>query len=372
MKITAADQDIPCTEYSGDVIVDPAVSGQLDIKKIESIGGSLKVLNASSLQSISSSTLTKVDDSMQFIGLAKLSSIDFRFLKSTKSIKLANIRGLSTLSIGSGAFNVSTVEIRDTGAKDLSSVAFDTVDSLYLTNNKLLTSYSSDVQSILQNLEIASNGDRMAVSFPKLEKARISTISGVASFKIPVLKKVQSLYFDKNNQMESVAGPNLTEVGLNTKTTGSLSFTNNTKLVNVSFPAITNITGDLTIATNDAFQNITGFPKLQSIYGSLVLGGNFSEVDLPKLNSVSGSADIRSFADVSNAFCDNEYKKFNVKGANSQCKFNSTNVSTGNGTDIGKDGKGGSSNTGKSAGALNTVSFAAMSLALLGGALQLL
>lgn len=290
-------------------------------------------------------------------------------MRSVRTVELLSLAVLNTFSMGSGVTQVDSMSITDTNIADLTGIDINTINTLQLETNSNLASFESNIKTINSSVTISTNGNRnMSVSMPQLIFVNNAQISGVGAFDVPSLKNVSSLRFAENENMVKFAAANLTMVGENTKNTGSLSFTDNAMLTNLSFPNLQKITGDLTIANNTAMKNITGFPKLTGVFGALILGGNFTSVDLPKLTKVAGTADVRSFSPIADSFCDNQFKNF--QATNPTCKGNATEVPTGsNGQTTTDGGKKGGSGSGASSIAM---SASAMLAALIVGAVQIL
>lgn len=367
--MTDPDQDLSgCQTIDGDLII--SAKGKVIINGPKSVSGSV-IVNQTDIESLSSSSLAKIGKDLTIQYCNSLQSISLPFISNVTNVNLLSLGRLTSLTIGSGDTGVDSVSITDmTSLADVSGINFNNVKNLKLSTNKALISFKSDLQAISGNLFISTNGvGNMSVSLPKLEKLYDATINGVGSFDVPSLKKVSKLRFAENNNLVSFKAGNLTQV-VKGDDSGSLSFTRNPKLTMISFPNVASIEGDLTIANNTALKNVTGFPKLESILGALVLGGNFSTVDLPKLTKVNGVADVRSFSVLDDDFCTKQFKDY--KSTNPKCEGNASAVASGNGSTITKDGKGGKNGNGDSGASAVAMSFSAMTLALLVGAAQLL
>ena len=78
------------------------------------------------------------------------------------------------------------------------------------------------------------------------------------------------------------------------QSTPGLLIYNFASLNSMSFPTLNSIGGDFLFAQNPAMQNISGFPNLVKIGGSINITGNFDSIDFPNLNSVGGTVHIQS------------------------------------------------------------------------------
>lgn len=170
----------------------------------------------------------------------------------------------------------STVNIADTFLSDISGLNLATVESLTINSNKRLTKFDSNLVNITNTLILTENGNDMQVNLTELQSAYEIQISGVKSLSTPALEQIQnSIRFETNPNLESYEAANLTSVGTS-KNGGSVSFINNAKLVNISFPFLATISGDLTVVNNTKLDEITGFPELKSVE-NMLLGGSFEK-----------------------------------------------------------------------------------------------
>lgn len=365
--VSSSNQDLSsCQTIDGDLII--TATDTVSINGPVTVKGSV-IINGTDIVSVSSPSLQKVTDKLTIEHCNKLQDVSFKNMRSVRTVNLLSLAVLNSFALGSGVTQVDTMTITDTNIADLTGIDINTINTLQLETNSNLKSFESNIKTINTTFIISTNGNRnMSVSMPNLVSVNNVQVSGVGAFDVPSLKSASSLRFAENENMQMFQAPNLTQVGENTKNTGSLSFTDNAMLTNLSFPNLPKITGDLTIANNTAMKNITGFPKLTGIFGALVLGGNFTSVDLPKLTKVAGTADVRSFSPIADNFCDNQFKNF--QATQPTCKGNATEVPTGNNGQTTTDGgKKGGSGSGASTMA---VSAGAMLAAIFVGAVQLL
>ncbi|KAJ3479615.1 hypothetical protein NLG97_g8278 [Lecanicillium saksenae] len=357
-----------CDTIDAKVTVSPSLSGALQIDGPKVFKKDFIVSNATNLLSISSSSLQTIGGEFRVEDGTLLNSIQLLKLTKINKLTLQRLGQLGDLRFSSsGVEEASTVYITDTFLSDISGLNLATVDTLQINNNRRLTKFNSNLANITTTLVLTNNGNDMQVNLTELETAQQIEVSNVKSISTPSLKTIKnSLRFETNPNLETFEAGNLTSVGTS-KNGGSVSFINNGKLANVSFPVLKTISGDLTIVNNTKLDQITGFPELKSVE-NMLLGGSFSDAELPKLDDVKGTINVKSTSNLTDV-C----KFFNgLKGKVVQGKVNcqgdvsedEANDKNGLNKTSGKKGDSGAGSP--------TFSTAAIFLGLIAGAAQLL
>ncbi|KAL6863919.1 cell wall protein [Trichoderma novae-zelandiae] len=318
IKVTSPNPVISCDVVNANIVVDESVAGDLIINGPKQIKGDFIVNNATQLISIQSNTINAIGGTFELDSLELLSSVNMQALKTLNKLNMVKLPQLNSLVFGtSGVTKASSIQVTDTFLSDLSGLNINSVDTLTITNNNKLTAFNSDLVNITTLLSVSSNGNNMDINMTKLQSAAEIQLSNVKSFLVPSLKTItQSLKFDTNPQLLTFSAKNVTHIG------DSVTFINNNKLTNVSFPLLTAV-GDLTIQNNTAMKAVEGFPKLGTVAGGVILRGNFDSVELPSLKDVKGGVTVYSTTDIS-AFCgffNNAKSKKIIQGQES-CKSN--------------------------------------------------
>ncbi len=280
VTITELTKDFDCEVVQGLVSVDDSLNGKLVISGAKQFMGGFNVSGVTNLLSIESASLNAIGGEFTLQDLNLLSSLQLTALKSINQLTMLRLNLISDLTFGgSGVSNATDVTINDCNAlSDLSGLQLTTVNNLKIINNPSLTKFDSALKTINGTLILTGNGNSLDVKLSELESAFDIQVSDVKSFEVPVLETIGSaLRFENNSMIESFEAQNLTLVGENEKDGGSLSFNNNNKLNNISFPVLEKINGDLTIVNNTNMTDLAGFPELTDIYGALLLGGGFKE-----------------------------------------------------------------------------------------------
>lgn len=260
----------------GSIEVDGDIQGDLAIEGPSRIRGSITITNATNLNSLSSSSLSTIDESFILHGLESLSSINMPRLNDIQTIDWVTLPRLETVTLGeAGVSAVQSITISDTTLRNLDNFNVASVATMNINNNRRLTSYSTQLANVSEELRFQSNGDDgtgLNITLSNLVWAKTLVFNKVSSVELPSLEFINdSLRFDSNT-MASFSAPNLTEVG-----TGDLSFLGNTDLLNISFPLLKEIGGSLTLLNNTGLETVDGFPELERIGGAVRLGGDFTE-----------------------------------------------------------------------------------------------
>ena len=279
-EITSTNPEFDCEVVEGKVTVKEDVNGELVIKGPKQFKGDFIVSNVTNLLSITSDSLNSIGGEFLLEDLNLLNNLKLTSLESVNKLSIRRLKLLKDLAFGSSGVSKATdVDITDCmSMSDLSNLQLTTVENIKIINNPSLVKFDSSLETINKTMIITGNGKDMNVTLSQLESAYDLQISDVSGFAVPALETIGSaMRFENNTNMESFEAKNLTKVGENEKEGGSLSFNNNKVLKNISFPVLEKINGDLTILNNTNLTEVSGFPELTSVYGALLLGGNFEE-----------------------------------------------------------------------------------------------
>ncbi|KAM6507628.1 cell wall protein Ecm33, variant 2 [Fusarium solani] len=255
-------------------------------------------------------------------------------LTDVGSLSFITLPRLGTLVFGTkGVTKISAIRISDTYLSDLSGLSVASVDSFQIDNNRKITAFNSDLVNVTKELLIFDNGNNMDITMNKLELAAEVQISNAKNFEVPALERVtKSLKFTSNPELKSLTFPNLTKVS------ETISFVDMNKLTNISFPVLETIGGGLAIENNTKLLAIDDLPKLKTVYGGISLRGNFEKVELPKLDTVSGTVVVTSTTDIK------EFCQF-FKDLKDDGKIEGKEDCTWNNPEANKGGEGGESDT---------------------------
>ncbi|OAA58241.1 GPI-anchored cell wall organization protein Ecm33 [Cordyceps fumosorosea ARSEF 2679] len=367
ITIDSVNPTFDCDTIDAKVTVSPSLQGTLQIDGPKVFKQDFIVSNATGLLGISSSSLTSIGGQFLVEDCTLLNSITLSKLNKLNQLTFRRLGQLNSVDFASsGVSQASSVDIADTFLSDISGLNLATVESLTINNNRRLTKFDSNLVNITKTLIITNNGNDMQVNLTQLQTAYEIQVSNIKGLGTPALKEIQNgIKFDTNPNLVSYEAGNLTSVGTS-KSGGSVSFINNAKLMNISFPVLKTVSGDLTIVNNTKLDEITGFPMLQSVE-NMLLGGNFENAELPKLDDVKGTINVKSTSNLTDV-C----KFFNgLKGKVVQGKVNCAggldNKTANDQNGLNKTGSNGNSGAGSP-----SFSTAAIFLGLIAGAAQLL
>lgn len=369
-EITSTNPEFDCEVVEGKVTVKEDVNGELVIKGPKQFKGDFIVSNVTNLLSITSDSLNSIGGEFLLEDLNLLNNLKLTSLESVNKLSIRRLKLLKDLAFGSSGVSKATdVDITDCmSMSDLSNLQLTTVENIKIINNPSLVKFDSSLETINKTMIITGNGKDMNVTLSQLESAYDLQISDVSGFAVPALETIGSaMRFENNTNMESFEAKNLTKVGENEKEGGSLSFNNNKVLKNISFPVLEKINGDLTILNNTNLTEVSGFPELTSVYGALLLGGNFEEIKMPKIEDFGGAVTVTAStgSDKVCGFLENA----SVAGKKS-CENNATEDEA-NSKD-GKGGNGSSDDDDEGSAATYKLSSAAIGLAVVASLAQLL
>lgn len=363
-----------CDIIDAEITVSEDLSGALVLDGPEEVRKGIRIVNATSITSITSTTITSIKGKLELVDLRSLNTVSFSALEDLDSIEFITLPYLDSLTLGSDSVTkANSITLSNTRLNDLSGLKLNTVDSLTIDNNQRLTTFNSELESVGSMLRIVENGKDMEISMNKLETVGEVQLRSIKSFEARALETVnKSLKFEGNPELTSFRAPNVTSIK------ESLTFIDNNKLANVSFPLLTKI-GDMTIQNNTALGEISGFPKLESVTGGVILRGDFDKVELPELESVIGGVTVSSTTDIE-AFCKffDDAKADNKIDGDETCSWNNPEANSGGDGGEESDGSTGGSGSGSdgedggSAAGTVGVSMAMLGLAVFAGVAQLL
>jgi hypothetical protein len=227
------------------------------------------------LFTLGSSSLESIGGTFELTGLEQLSTLSFTALESVGDIKWTGLANLGSLTFPSTVSSAKSVVITNTFLRSLDGINLDKVETLDISNNRRLTSFSTQVSSISALINIASNSPDLVVELPNLIWAKEMTFRNVSSVSIPSLAVVNGSLGFYATYMEGLSAPNLTTVGNFGSAQGSLSFVANEAIGNITLPKLTSIGGAALIANNTILKSIS-MPALTQVAGAVDFSGVFT------------------------------------------------------------------------------------------------
>lgn len=236
---------------------------------MQTITGNLIANNVTQMVSLAAKDLEEIGEMFELEQLTILSTLNFPSLKKVDAIKWTALPALQGLSFTEGVEDVGSLVIDNTQLNSLDGINLQVVDELSVTNNPYLTDITMQLGNVTKSFLLASNGRDLKVELPNLEWANNVTLRNCSEVSIPSLASINGSMGFYNGGFESLAAPNLTNVG------GSLSFVSCEAVTNISMPQLTTIGGGFQLANNTALQSIDGFPAMETVGGALDFNGEF-------------------------------------------------------------------------------------------------
>lgn len=299
-----------CSTLVGNLTIS-GVLGSGALANVKKFDGSLRIFNATDLNTFSADSIEEITGSLELQSLTVLTTASFGALEKVGTISLITLPAISTFA--TNLKSASNILISDTSLESIDGFsALKTVDSFNINNNRYLTSVKASLSTVSNALELGFNGQNTALSFDELIWANNITLSSVANVSFANLQNVNASLGFINNTFSSLTVDQLKSVGQ------TFTISSNDDLDSVSFKNLTSIGGGFVIANNTNLKTIDTFSEVTTIGGALNVIGNFSTLDLSSLKSVRGVADVETSA--SNFSCD-ALKKLQNKGAIQGDKF---------------------------------------------------
>lgn len=359
-----------CKTISGDVLISTTAAGTIQLDGPQHIEGSLLVENNGAITSLSSTSLTTIDDTFTLSNLTLLSTLQFSDLTEIGTIDWAALPALPSLTFTNAVKTAKSVTITNTFLSTLDGINLNTVDTLNINNNNRLKTFSTQVGNVTTLLNIDSNGKSLDVSFPNLIWAANMTFRNVSSVSIPSLAVVNGSLGFYENYFTSLNAPNLTSVGNTANGQGGLAFVANPSLANITIPMLETVGGAFQIANNSALDAIN-FPELTQVGGAIDFSGNFTTPELPKLDDVKGGFNMQSTTSIDCSGFKSEHDSGNIQGTYT-CKTTANAQSgTTSGTSTGSSSSASASSS-KGAAVSYGVNEAVMGASVIGGFLSML
>lgn len=126
------------------------------------------------------------------------------------------------------------------------------------------------------------------MELPALLTAGGGIFSNVRTVNIDSLQNTTGDLVFANSTLTFISAPELIWIS------GNLNITNCTYINSLSFPKLKGIRGTLLIDGNALLKNITGFPALTTIGGSIDWSGSFDYATLPQISTVGGGINVQS------------------------------------------------------------------------------
>lgn len=279
--------------------------GSAALANVEQLNGSLTLNNATNLVSFSADNLKTITGSLTMRDLTILTTASFGSLEEVDTINMITLPAISDFA--TNLQNANNILVSDTTLETVDGFStLKKVSVLNINNNRYLTSFNSDLKFVSDALDFSFNGNQAAVSFDNLVWAKNITLRDVQAASFKSLQSVNASLAFINNSISNLTLSKLATVGQ------TFSISSNEDLTSLHCSNLTTIGGGFVVANNTKLRVIDGFKSVATVGGAVVITGNFTELDLPKLKSVRGDA---TFETTSGNFSCSPFKDLQKKGA---------------------------------------------------------
>jgi hypothetical protein len=265
-----ADGYASCKTLKGTVEIDEHISGAITFNYVQQIDGALTCTGGSNISTIAAPLLTSIAKDFTLNGLTTLTTLSFPSLTSVGSIQWTALPQLQSLEFTKGVNEAGDVSITNTGLANLNGISLNTVGQFDITENTQLKSINiNNLKNATGLINFAGNLNSLEVELPNLSSGTNMTFRNISAVSMPSLHNLTGQLGFWGNAFSSFSAPNLTE-------TGDLVFSANSKLSNISMPALETVNGGFLITRNDELSHID-LPSLQTVTGAVDFSGKFDE-----------------------------------------------------------------------------------------------
>ncbi|KAF7178805.1 hypothetical protein CNMCM7691_007626 [Aspergillus felis] len=357
-----ADGYASCSTIKGTIEIDQHLSGAIAFNNVKQIDGTLSCTGGANISTISAPMLNSIAQAFKLNGLTTLTTLSFPSLTSVGSIEWTALPQLQSLEFTKGVNEAGDVTITNTGLANLNGISLNTVGRFDITENTQLKSINiNNLKNATDLINFAGNLNSLEVELPNLSSGTNMTFRNVSAVSIPSLHNLTGQLGFWGDAFTSFSAPNLTS-------TGDLVFNANTKLTNISMPALLTVNGGFLITRNDELSTID-LPSLQVVTGAVDFSGKFDDVNMPKLENVKGQFNLQSTGNFSCTSFDKAKSDGIIRGAY-KCRATEANPTTKDGASGTTTSSGSSASASKSSAAdLNAANLPALGFAAVFGAL---
>ncbi|KAF2767547.1 hypothetical protein EJ03DRAFT_144852 [Teratosphaeria nubilosa] len=287
----------PCTTFTGSLAVATDFdSPLLEVEGPETILGSVIVANVPNITTIAARNLSTITEDCMLSNLPLLTNLTLPNWSSVSTLKLDRIPTPNTLNLQTTFQQVTNLYVTNTTLEALPALVLPSaqMENLVITGNEFLDTVRFEAGNITQMVTIAGNGGTMELTLPNLTYAYDMEISNATQINMPLLHSVsQNLVIDWNSA-SNISLDRLSFVG------SALSITDNSQLGDIQLNQLVNVQGDLDLTGNPQVEQIDGLPVLSFVGGNLTLEGQFTNISLPSLHTVTGDVVLQTSDDAFN------------------------------------------------------------------------
>lgn len=342
-QVAACPTAVGTINFGGDALTSINLTG------VKQIFGDLNVNGTSQVTDFVAPDLQLVSGQLTLSDSTILDNVNLAQLSTVNSLLFNALPALEKTGLTTGITSADLIVIANTGLTSLDGINVFLVKVFNVNNNQEIALIDSGLQSVTDTLSINYNSDKVEIVLDQLTSAKNVDLQNIASLSFANLTLINGSLSLESSTFDSFSFEVLQTIG------NSLSINKNDKLTEFDFTQLTSVGGALSIQDNGDLDSFSGFPKLMTIGGSVVLEGDFNNGTFPKLTRVSGGFNLTSSGDLTckdfvslNDKGDIKGDKFYCEGASSTVSSSSSKAGNSNGASTNTSGGSSSSSSASS------------------------
>jgi hypothetical protein len=209
-------------------------------------------------------------------------------LTTVGSLNFVTLPALDTIGLVTGITSAESVIISDTRIKSLNGINVFKLKTFDINNNGEIDVINSGLQAVTDRINIADNNENVDVNLDQLTTANNFILGKVGSLSATNLTSVNGSLSIMSSNVGEIDLAKLSAIG------ASLTINKNDNLTEIDFPVLKSIGGALEIGDNSELKDFGGFPKLETVGGTVNLTGSFNNGSFESLTRVAGGFIINS------------------------------------------------------------------------------
>ncbi|KAI8328748.1 hypothetical protein BC941DRAFT_488353, partial [Chlamydoabsidia padenii] len=305
-----------CSLFTGTITIDNSSAEELVMRGVEEISGNLILSGNLLLRQFQAPQLSKVKGELRIVNQTVLGKLQLPMLTQSNVLNLSVLPALEHLDFPAGLSVVEDAHIEDTRAPTVNGFNPEHMHSFALISNNYMKQFDfSSVKNLSGTLHVASNGNSLEFQANQLVSVETMDFRNVAQLSLPQLTHVSGDATFHGNNFDQL---HIDQIEL---VKGTLTITNNERLVTASLQHLAKVGGAFSIGNNPQLVTIDGFPALNEVDGTIDIAGNFETYALPGLQDVRGGMRLQTTS--SKIQCDELERKMKaenvVKGTTWSC-----------------------------------------------------
>lgn len=142
--------------YTGDIIISPYTTGQINLHGVGKVTGDLTAINTSQLSALFADSLTSLGGALNLEGLTTLSSLDFPKLTSVNDLRLTSLPAVEALNFSRALSQAMDILVSSTGLQALDGISPAAVVSLDINNNLDLRTIRMENLTVIDQIRLVS------------------------------------------------------------------------------------------------------------------------------------------------------------------------------------------------------------------------